>query len=116
MEFTEKDRKLMLSIAKKLRQLELDIKNVKGNASTLHQPLKAPAVSIKVSPDIKPTTRVPVKKENEFGNSKVEIVFKDKRGNDPKQRVLVESLYRTLKELCVKNNIYTMNIIISNKN
>lgn len=114
MEFTDKDRKLMLAIGKRLGAIEVDIKQLKSNASALEQPLKTPTVSLSMSPDIKPR-RVAVKKVARPGDSNIEIIFKDKRGNDPKQRVLVESLYKTLKNLCREHNIYTMNIKISNE-
>lgn len=47
-------------------------------------------------------------------DSSVEVTFLQPEANLDKQRVLIESVYQTLRDLCSKHGIATMDIFINN--
>lgn len=118
MTFNDADRKFIMKIAnaqkaaeKRIKALEDSIKPGATGADVL-SPLN-------MKPMLKHAGARKSLVESLFGGpaapQSVEIIFKDKSDADAvKQRILIESLYRTLKELCDKNGIETLQIRIDN--
>lgn len=104
MEFTEKDRQFIRKIATKLETIDIRLKNLekKTGSSGTPSPISG-----------KQPVSVPRGARGNPGST-IDIVFKDRRANEPRQKILVESLYQTLREVCEQNNIYTLDIKISN--
>lgn len=119
MEFTQKDRDLILKIAK----ANEDFRNSFGDRLTKVESAVFPA---QLSP-IQPKTlkggkrKLPVRQHVPFldeeveGASSIQLTFRDGKGDMMKQRILIESLYKTLKELCEKNGIEKLFIRINDE-
>jgi len=114
MEFTDKDREFIVKLAKSIEDYKksfegrlanveaaLDVKN-DGNVISPIQPKpskKKALTNSKFSEDI------PFGDDIADEGSSIQIVFKHGEEDIMKHRILVESLYATLKELCEKNDI-----------
>lgn len=95
----ESDKKLLLKIG---RGYDDVIRRLTALENHMNPPTKAAAARSK--DDVKLA----------HGTSAIELIFKDDTGDKVKQKVLVESLYATMKKLCEDNNIFQMNIKIDN--
>jgi hypothetical protein len=117
MEFTESDRKFIRQIAKSYGALDERLKKIE---SIVLEPELSPMQVEDVidDPTLDPAKKQPSNLKSLFGgellpaDQTIEVVFKDKQGDEIKQRILIESLYKTLKELCEKNRIDTLQIRI----
>ena len=112
MEFTETDRQHIMKLVKQHNELK---GNFERRISDLEKISSKPLAEAVPSP----FTREHIGKHKEAAQSDssqaVRIIFKPNAGTEDQQRILVTSLYKTLKELCDKNGIETMDICINNK-
>jgi hypothetical protein len=102
MNFTEKDRSLILKLAQRQREQDARIKKLEK------QYLAKPA----------PVKKLEVKSEKAIEHAgtrgDITLTFADMTKDQPmRQKVLIESLYLTLTELCDKNGIESLKINIS---
>lgn len=113
MQFGEADRKLIRAMAKNCEGHESRIKDLEALV------LKPEVSPVKMGSTLKHVQSKKSAPESLFGgpingDHTIEVIFKDKQGDDVKQRILIESLYKTLKELCTQNGIDTLQIRIKN--
>jgi len=105
MNFTEKDRKLIMQIAKQYKYLDERLAQIEELSKTF--------TSVKENVQIKKPAES-IFGGHVFGDQTIEVVFKDKTGNGASQRVLIEAIYKTLKDICEKNGVETLQIKINN--
>jgi len=119
-EFTQKDRDLILKIAK----FNEDFRKEFGERLAKLEAAVFPAQLSPIQPKAfkgRASRKLPVKHLPSFvdelptdeSQSAIQITFRNGRGDMMKQRILMESLYKTMKEICEKNDIEKLLIRIN---
>lgn len=121
MEFTKKDRDFIMKIASANTEFQKEfgarLKAVEDKVG-----VSAPAATLSpIQPSKNRVRKVPVKSRIPFvddaveGADSIEITFRNGKGDMMKQRMLIETLYKTMKELCDKNDIERLLIRLDEK-
>lgn len=113
----KKDREFILKISKGYGELDKRLKKVEDQ---LKQPVESPVMDseefLPETPRVKRVADLVQKRKDKIlkGNSEISLTFKDNRNPDiVQQQILIESLYKTLKEVCYQNDIKVLEITIS---
>jgi len=99
--FTETDRKFIRKIATANASLEKRVKKLELES----------AVSTKAAAKAEPVPQISAQKKFK-GNSSIEVTFAEPEEDIKSHQVLMESIYQTLRDICYKNNIESMDIFI----
>lgn len=114
MQFTQKDRDLILKIAQENRSFR---QNFEPRLAEVEKLIKGSEVSSEsVKSPIQQGKKKKDTRKNQDDDSSIEVTFKDSEVDTTFQRMLIESLYVTLIELCEKNNIESLLIKIDESN
>lgn len=103
MQFTEADRKFIRKLAKAVSDLQKDFGELQGKLRTVATPTIAGVPERPHEEDLE--LNVP---------TGIQLIFKAGQRNELKQKVLMESIYRTLSDLCQKNQIESLSVRIEN--
>lgn len=109
MALTEADRKFIMKVASQYGALNKRVARLEKRAqpgATMDE-LFGPQTSVN------PLRSVLTNKDF-TDDQAVEVVFKGGKQHESTQRILVESLYKLLRELCVENEIDTLQVRITN--
>lgn len=104
--FTETDRKFIRKIASQVGELDKRVKKLEMRK----------AVESITKDAMSESKRQVSAKQKYHGNSSIEVTFTEPDDNIASQRVLIESIYQTLQDVCKKNNISSMEIFIDATN
>lgn len=109
---TKKDNEFLMKIVKRQDSLEERVKSLELAKSEPQEPVKSPFQLEMLSSDAHTETH-----EAHIDKSQhIEAVFRNRSSDvdTTAQQTLLEAIYATLKELCLKNNIQKLKVTIDN--